>query len=204
MVIDLTRRPIVINTDVCQDSIVIRTAGAGTVDGLLRRRLEKREQPIRNVEKQQAADMCEVVPTVSLPRGGVTLREVRLPMRHVFARGERKGIPFPNPYEVATYFKDSLVGAQGTWRIEIKLEKVVNNNGTFWTATFRDLAAGMDLATATTKSLDFDNTLHSKLEPLPLERVLAKTGENTPLKPTSVWDRLRGSADPLTLDDESL
>lgn len=208
MVIDLTRKPVFINTDICANWVVVRTASNKEVDGRVRRTLEKDER--RGAGESNAGPHLAVVDVGALrKREERTLMEVRLPIDQVIRRSEKQ--PIPNPFEVATVFLDAFTKKMGTWRVQILVERSSNKNGTLWLVTIKDEATGQYLVTATAKDLDASRGGPLKVagarpadEQFPLERlspsVLATGG------PLSRWERLRQiEYDPHPgLDDEEL
>jgi len=190
VVIDLSRKPVFVNTDVCPGWIVVRTASNGDVDGILRRKLERKEHRRGRGEKVNG-QFTEVEVEAKHRSKGRTLMECRLPVDHILRR--RPEEPLPNPFEVATIYTDAFTKSQGSWRAQLLVERIENKNGDLWMVTVRDEVARMDIVTATTKNLDDDARglaivvgVKHKDDLLPLQRLTAK--EQPPL---SVWDRLR-------------
>jgi hypothetical protein len=191
MVIDLTRRPVFINTDICQNSVVIRTASGAGVDGRLRRKLEPGERLKGRGETRGGKDATEVA--IGALRVGPkrTIMECRLPIDHVLRRGPKD--PIPNPFEVATVVRDAFTDTMGAWRVQILVEHTSNKNGDLWLITLRDEGLKTDLFTATAKELDTTDGhlsipgVKSNEDRLPLERMRGEGVEG----PLSVWDRLR-------------
>ncbi len=188
MVIDLTRRPVFINTDICVKHVVIRTAKqTGGVDGRIMRRIEKGSRTFAQWE--------EVIKDWAYLRIGAskdgpsetTIMEYRLPV-HDIVWGRRKKMLF-DPYEVATLHWEG--GKRGAWRVHLTINYATNPNGVVWFITVRDEGAKLDLLTATLKEVfehrklaDFD---HDDL--LPLERLARELP--SPGKRRTVWDLLR-------------
>lgn len=184
MVIDLTRRPIFINTDVCTDCIVVRTARTREVDGILRRKLDARQHVPRRGNEKRVGTMAEVTPEAEMAQGDITFMEVRLPTAHVSSRQPKDALP--DPYEVATYYRDLFTNKIGTWRAQLIVELSSNKNGKVWLITVRDETLKVDIVCATAK--DFARPVTGQ-ELLPLQRGNPRLapGRGT----TSVWERLR-------------
>ncbi len=194
MVIDLTRRPVFLNTDICPSWVVIRTAANDEVDGRLRRKLEKKEYR-RTRGAKSLGGITEVAVGASRVASRRTILECRLPVDHIFHR--RDNDPLPNPYEVATVYSDAFTRLVGTWRAQILVGLQKNKNGDLWLITVRDETTKIDLFTATTKELETTMPIQLVLGPpkgdpeskLPLDRIdPTSQGVRVPL---SVWDRLR-------------
>ncbi len=198
VVIDLSRRPVFINVDVCPGWFVVRTASKGEVDGILRRKLEKKEFRKGRGERYAVNGMIEVAVEVKVPRGARTLMEVRLPVDHILRRLPEE--PLCNPFEVATSYVDAFTKTEGSWRAQLIVERIQNANGDLWVVTVRDESTRMDLVSATMKEIDDDARgglrisvgpsigIKSKEELLPLQRLTQKESGTAPL---SVWERLR-------------
>lgn len=196
MVIDLTRRPVVVNTDICPAWIVIRTAANRDVDGVLRRRMDQQSVGVGNRVFKQAlgrrargerkmGDTSELRTEVEMPMGdGPSARIVKeslLPIDHLANKDPRE--PLPDPYEVATFFVDGFSGSVGTWRAQIILGHVRNKNGEYWQVTVRDEGARIDLVTATAKDLAQGHGAFDEV--LPLQRLSSQTAFG------NTWERLR-------------
>jgi hypothetical protein len=188
MVIDLTRRPVVVNTDVCPQWIVVRTASNGQVDGLIRRIIEVRQR--RGPVKQ---DMLVVAVGVRRQTKDRTIMEARLPIDHVIRR--HSDTPLPNPYEVATHWVDPFTESTGTWRVQISVNHVVGKGDPVWYVILRDETVGQFIAILTAKDLDASEVViqvGNKLprtsdELFPLERI----NQSSQPEPLNVWQRLR-------------
>jgi len=197
MVIDLSRMPVLVSSDVCPDSIVIRTARDKTVDGILRRKIDPKNLTpdngaLRNRNEKKVSDVYEVAVEAQLSRSGQTLQEMRLPLRHMLTWDPKNGL-LPEPFEVATAYREGITKRLGTWRIQIKVEILQNQvkngkNGRIWLITIRDEGARRDIVTATMKLPEDEGPVLPKLELLPIQKKL-----NVLEKPESlsVWARLR-------------
>ncbi len=209
VVIDLTRKPIFINTDICVNWVVVRTASNDEVDGRVKRRLEKDEHRHGRGEKNIGPGFVAVDVGAFRKREDRTVMEIRLPIDHVIRRNAKE--PIPNPFEVATVYVDAFSKKLGTWRAQILVECSKNKNGSLWLVTVKDERTGQYIVTATAKDLDADRGVRLTLgnakppdELLPLERLSPSalvTGG-----PLSRWERLRQiEYDPNPgLDDEEL
>ncbi len=205
MVIDLTRKPVVVNTDICQNWVVVRTASNSDVDGRLRRKLEKREFRRGRGEKHVGNEMAEVEVGASLQRPGKMVLETRLPLDHILRRKDDE--PLTNPYEVATLYTDGFTNKQSIWRAQILVEHVKNKNGGIWLVTIRDDGAKIDLLTATAKELETSSPVlimkgvPNSEDRFPLDRI--KGGAKESAGPLNVWERIRRTSyHPAGLDDD--
>ena len=200
MVIDLSRKPVFVNTDVCNGWFVIRTASDGSVDGLLRRRLEKNEHRRGRKEKHAGNSSTFVEPEAKMVHKEKTFFETRLPVDHILRR--QKDEPLPNPFEVATSYRDVFTQRWGSWRAQILIERWQNKQGELWVVTVRDEVTRTDLVTLTMKEIQKEvatgiGTHNDDL--LPLERITALRAQP---KRQTVWDRLRTPPVPeLDLED---
>lgn len=132
------------------------------------------------------------------------LLETRLPVGHILYR--KKDEPIPNPFEVATLYVDAFTQKQGSWRVQLILERWQNKNGDLWLVTVRDEGTKTDLVAVTMKSAQVElNALMAHDDDLlPLQRVTKLgLGQERP----NVWNRLLGPAFPplelgLSFEDE--
>jgi hypothetical protein len=134
-----------------------------------------------------------------------TLLECRLPVKEIVSQ-LRQGIAF-HPYEVATVYRDSVIGKQGIWRAQIVIgcTKKSEVGMGVWMVTVRDEAAKMELVTATIKEVEevhgglrLKNQPQDPDEVFPLDRVPSRMLKQ-PAGRLNVWDRLRLiEYDPLT------
>ena len=196
VVIDLSRKPVFINADVCPGWFVVRTASKGEVNGVLRRKLEKNEHR-RGRGETRVGEMVVVAVEASVPRGTRRLMEVRLPVNHILNR--RPKDPMCNPFEVATSYVDAFSKTEGSWRAQLIVELIQNANGDLWVVTVRDESTRMDLVSVTMKEIDEDArgrvrvsfgqiAPKTKEDLLPLQRLTMKESHPVPM---NVWERLR-------------
>lgn len=178
MVIDLTRLPVVINTDVCPSSIVLRTARAHGVDGIPRRTNEDRWGKVKTFEAEVKASRAY--------KDGVIFQEFRLDLGHILPKTKAGDIT-QSPFEVATWARDHFSGTSSTWRVRISIEQQYNKNGQVWFVTLTDERALLPVVTLTAKNLARGEL--SLNEPLPLTIANKKGG------PMSVWDYLNETTD---------
>lgn len=193
MLIDVTRKPALILPDVLQDSVVVRSIGNQEVSGQVTFRYER-----RGVTK---SEIITVPPGAEITRGGNTCFETRL-MLPGCKRGFKDRTPFdflddwhdydkpvetihPEPYEVASAFKDSVTDFRGTWRLGVRIEKSLSNKK-LWLVTVFDGMSGAPLCTVGSKDLD---PRPQTLEPLPLTRATRTVTTGT------AWDRILGDDD---------
>jgi hypothetical protein len=189
MVIDLTRRPVVINTDICLKWVIVRTASNREVRGTLQREYEGTRHPS---EKSIGNKFIELTPGATRVLGEMIYLESRLiPTRRT------KNYPLCAPYEVATVYVDSYTRRRGTWRAQVTLEDAKAN----WIVSVRDEGSKVDLVMATVKTLEereeMDHNdsilqLRGPIKPqdevFPLNRI---DKDQTPIKPMSIWERIR-------------
>jgi hypothetical protein len=197
MIIDVTRKPLLVLPDEILDSVVVRSIGnrecMGIVTYVYARRWQKDEK------------LAEIDPGAKMTRGDATCFETRLILPG--ARGLKKS-PYdilhdydetyprrdfsntarekeatatilPEPYEVASAFKDPITGFGGTWRLGFRVEK--HKNGKTWLVTVIDVTQGVLLCTVAAKNLDPNPTV---LETLPLARATRNIATGT------AWDRI--------------
>ena len=153
MVIDLTRRPVFINTDICTKHVVVRTAstqGASmdAVNGRIARSLPKSQHRFHE-EESAGQNLAYVKIGASKKSPQSTLMECRLPVQSIVG-GLSQGLLF-DPYEVATLYLDSFTNKRGVWRAQLMINSAKNVNGTVWLITVRDEEAKVNLVTATLK-----------------------------------------------------
>ncbi len=190
MLIDLTRKPLIIMPEECPTSVVVRSIGDHVVTGLLT------VGPSKPMEA-----------TASIARGGRTLYETRLPLRpnpsmeqgpawgpaSRWGRGpapryQRHVEPTkvniaPEPFEVATVCIDPVTGVSSSWRIGLRIERVEKMKRCPWVVSILDATTGMTLSTIAVSTLNPDPEYE---DPLPLTRAIKEKAHPT----TNAWTRL--------------
>lgn len=195
MLIDLTRKPLVIYPEICVSAVVVRSIGNQDVNGLVSFVID----PERATRKRK-----DIPPDAKLTRGKSTCYETRLPLpgirlpygqnpyihdeRHwprehpLSKEKERRANILPDPFEVASFFTDAVTGAHGTWRAGIKIEHVEKMKRNPWIVGVLDITTGTTLATIAVSGLD-PNPLIA--DPLPLTKAVQRT-----VAPGNAWTRL--------------
>jgi hypothetical protein len=192
MVIDLTRRPVYVNTDICTGQIVVRTAAGLEVDGRIGRKLGKSYRFKGEQEGGKSLSLVTVGAQTEIraPNGArLITMEYRLPVQEI-VQAIRSGKVSLEPYEVSTVYADAITGLGSTWRAQIIVGYRENKQGIIWLVTVRDETAKVDLLTATCKEATTKGlTMRGDPESLlPLERLSSPTPA---LAILSVWDRIR-------------
>ena len=191
MIIDVTRKPLIVFSDEITDSVVVRSIGNREVSGLVTFLYERRNMKARTISLE---------PGASLTRGDSTCFETRILLpgskgpkenpydftRDYFnynyndeAAMAKQAKILPEPFEVASYFKDPVTGFSGTWRVGIRAEK--HKNGKTWLVAISDSLTGTLLCTIATRGLDPNPQI---LETLPLKRATRNVVVGT------AWDRI--------------
>lgn len=200
MIIDVSRKPLLILPDEMADQVIIRSIGNREVTGLV---------TFDQTGRYEKRKIVDVTPEAVLHQGTIAQFETRLPLPGapyrrgvttpypvpprqwqpytVLSRGpERESAETPppvelapEPYEVASVFRDLVTDYRGSWRLMIRIEK--HKNGKIWIVSVWDAGGTVNLVLAT-KYLDPNPTVREKL---PLNRAAAATATAT------VWDRIR-------------
>ena len=176
MLLDLTVRPVQVLPDECPKSLVVRTLGVGAyVTGIV----GLREDSSGYRTKKRTA----IPPAAKLNRHDKTYVETRIPLTQRIARryhppDERV---LPEPYEVASAYKDVTTSKLETAEIAIILEHPVSKGVKRCLATIQ--SDGKLLLTIVIK--DYEATVGLGEEPVPLERV-----KKIQDQPMSAWERL--------------
>lgn len=143
------------------------------------------------------AETKVIEPGVQLPRGRSVLIETKLdpvPINAVFVNGEPFGYSrpkaevkvLPDPYEVATGYRDPLTGKFGTWRLTLQMQQ--RATGT-WLATVSQYDGSPIMTVALQGLVGKSDPLGSKCQ-FPLSRFIDKLTQ-----PDNAWDRLLGEDD---------
>ncbi len=193
MLIDLTRKPLIIYPEICPTSVVVRTIGNHEVNGLVGYVID----PERATRRRRDLD-----PDAKITRGKSTLYETKLPLpgsnlpygRNPYIRDERiwpaehplakdrKANILPDPFEVASVYQDAVTNVHGTWRAGVSIEHVEKMKKNPWVVGVIDVTKNLTLATIAVSGLD-PNPLIA--DPLPLTKAVQRT-----VQPGNAWTRL--------------
>lgn len=187
MIIDLTRKPCLVLPDECADSVVVRSIGNRDVSGLV----SFQYTPYRATKTRHV----DLIPDAKMVRGNSTCFETRLLLPGTtvvenpyagtpdyipaWAREQQKATILPDPYEVASVFKDPVTNFAGTWRLGIRIEK----HKKLFLVTVQDMNKEGMLVTLAVKGLDPNPHV---LETLPLAKLTRTVASGT------AWDRILG------------
>lgn len=180
MLLDLSSRPIKVTPEECPHTVVVRTNADATADGIVR----------RWNEKYKKRTLMALAPIASLERGGITCMETALSLDHIVSA--KPGFK-PDPFEVVSFYKDSITGQPGIWRLMITVERRTGPKNTpkvpVWYITVIEeakdgapVSGHGGLFTMVTKELSTDSLFK---EPTPLQRLI-KSEQG----PRTLWDRL--------------
>ena len=205
MILDLTRRPMLMLHEQCPQSIVVRTFQTKDVNGRLSVKRDTR------VYRASIEKMIFIEPGASLKRGEITCMETRIDLVEALDAyraanaGELRwdrvdtvvdGVPHvnlnyrmekpkldlvPEPYEVATGAKDAITGQIVTWRVAISIQQ----RKALWLVTVRDISEekAVDLCTIGVYDLDPRPRLRDDLPLLRLMKTIVG-------KPQNAWEHL--------------
>ena len=199
MIIDVTRKPLLVLPDEITDSVVVRSIGNRDVPGIVTYVYARRWQ--------KAEKRTEIEPGAKMTRGDHTCFETRLILpgaknvekspynvlhdydqrypRASFDSADRAkeatATILPEPFEVASSFKDPVTGFGGSWRLGFRVEQ--HKSGKMWLVTVIDVTTGVLLCTIGAKNLDPNPGI---LEPLPLSKATRAIATGT------AWDRILG------------
>lgn len=189
MILDLTRRPILILQDQCPGTVVVRTFHTRDADG-------------RIYVKREHEEMKFLKPGASLQRGAITCMETQLNLWEALGayagknnfRKTVKEFSFfwtsgtekydldlsAEPYEVATGSKDGVTGGQSAWRAAIYIQRYKG----LWFVTVQDISGDkpFDLCTVGTRDL----SVNAQVTDFPLLRLTKKIVG----KPQNAWEHL--------------
>lgn len=200
MLIDLTRKPLIVYPETCPTSVVVRSIGNHDVNGIVSFIVE----PERVTRKRR-----DLPPDAKLTRGKSTLYETRLPLpgynratlnpyvreydRHwpadhpLSKQNERRADILPDPFEVASVYKDFVTNVTGTWRAGVSIQHIAKMKKNPWVVGILDVTSSVTLSTIAVSGLE-PNPLHP--DTLPLSKAIEKT-----IAPGNAWTRI--------LDDDS-
>jgi hypothetical protein len=196
VLIDLTRKPLIVYPEVCESSVVVRSIGNRDVNGIVSFWLDA---------ERKARRRRDINPDAKITRGPSTLYETRLPLPGVnLAYGQnpylrddphwRNARDFgpekkradanilPEPFEVASAYQDTLTGIHGTWRAGLRIEFMEKMKKSPWVVSVLDVTSGVTLSTIAVSGLD-PNPLIS--DPLPLTKAVQRT-----VAPGNAWTRI--------------
>lgn len=201
MIIDLSRRPLIIYPEECTASVVVRSVGNRTVSGFV---------SFWVMPDRAGRRMIDLGPDAQMTKGDVTCYETRLPLpgakvvtnghspyEYVYEGDQRRGRPQgrpgsdpekeklafpPDPFECPSVWKDMLTGTTGTWRVNVRIEYVLRMKKAPWIVSVIDGVNGTTLSTVAVSGLD-PNPLVA--DSLPLKRAVAKTA-----LPGNAWTRI--------------
>ena len=167
MILDVTRKPLLILPDEVSDSVVVRSLGNRNVTGLITYTVQLSTVKSRTVSLD---------PGASLRQGEITCFETRLLLpgsrrpkdspyadmndyapryraRYEFEHEKKEPVQIlPEPFEVASVYRDPVTRFMGTWRVGMRIEK--HQNGKTWLVTAHDPVTGMLLCTVAVRGLD--------------------------------------------------
>lgn len=192
MLIDLTRKPLIVYPETCPTSVVVRTIGNHEVNGLVSFWIDN---------ERAARRRRDLKPDANITRGRSTLFETRIPLpgtrrergddpyeRDVPYRRWRDDLPkskaniLPEPFEVASVYQDALTNVAGTWRAGIRIEFVEKLKKNPWVVSILDVTSSAVLATLAVSTLD-PNPLIA--DPLPLTKAVQRQ-----VAPGNAWTRI--------------
>ncbi len=179
MILDLSKRPVVICTDDCPRSVVIRTLKDSTISGIVSGAL-----PDAKFGTLKEATIKPVA-TMSLGDGRVCL-ESRLPISHIKPRMSPQDLA-PDPFIVVTAYKNTFSNTFSSWRLRLSIE--LHKNARLWYVTVYDEGEERYLLTATAKDLDKAKELLAP-EEVPIRRLERMKGA-----PYTAWDWLNRGDD---------
>lgn len=191
MLFDLSCWPILVIPHEAIGHLVVRTMGTAQVNGLVSH--QRRGDGLRD-----KAETKVIEPGVQLPRGRSVLIETKLDpapnINAMFVNGEPFGYSrpksevavLPDPYEVATGYRDPLTGKFGTWRLTIQMQQ--RATGT-WLATVSQYDGSPMMTVALQGLVGKSDPLGSKCL-FPLSRFIEQITQ-----PDNAWDRLLGEDD---------
>jgi hypothetical protein len=213
VLIDLTRKPLVLYPEDCTSSVVMRTIGNRVVSGLVGHVTEgARGLPSRRVD---------IRPGAQITRGDSTCYETRLPLPAPglgYMAEQYTGVPpegltittsrvrrwrddpkmalaeepksiriLPEPFEAASVYKDFLTEVSGTWRIAVRIEFLEKLKKAPWIISVLDATTGDILASVAVSGLNPNPVL---IDPLPLKKAVERVAQ-----PANAWTRILDDTD---------
>ena len=182
MLIDLTRKPLNLVPHESPGHLIVRTFQTPDVTGVITHRAGR--DP-----KLKALD-----PGATLKKGSVVCMETRLPPVGRFTLDHEPPDPkgpviLPDPFEVATIYRDPLTGAQGNWRLSIQLQQ---KPGNLWLVSLNQIEHERVTMLVSVEVSDL-LTFGGLKVAYPLQRLMAATA--TKGGPANAWDWLREDND---------
>ena len=200
MIIDITRKPVLVLPDENPESVIVRSMGVrGGVDGRVVFTYKRRWH--------RSEDIVEVKPGAQLAKGDSTMYETRLilpgtevekgrPSPYDYIADQRHRYPsaeitredreaeagvvvMPEPFEVASVFKDPLTEFVGSWRVGVRVEKHKNNK--IWVVTILNVTQGNIIFQLALKGLNANPQI---IDTLPLARAARNVAVGT------AWSRI--------------
>lgn len=192
MLIDLTRKPLIVYPEICTSNVVVRSIGNHEVNGIVSFVVE----PERVTRKRR-----DLPPDAKLTRGKSTLYETRLPLpgfnrasdnpyvreerrwpsSHPLSKEKRADI-LPDPFEVASVYSDVVTNIAGTWRAGVSIQFIAKMKKNPWVISILDVTSNTTLSTIAVSGLE-PNPLHP--DTLPLSKAIEKT-----VAPGNAWTRI--------------
>jgi hypothetical protein len=208
MLIDVSRKPLIIYPDEAPQSVVVRSIGNRDVNGIVSYWIDAHHADRRRKD---------LTPGAQVARGSATLYETRIPLPGVVMpnspyysphdanlRENRRyqarysGIPerepakkveiLPEPFEVASAFSDLVTNSHGTWRTGIRIEYVEKMKRAPWVVSIVDVTSNATLSTIAVGGLVVKPETP---DVLPLTRAIQKTSQG----PANAWTRLLDDTD---------
>ncbi len=201
MLIDLTRKPLILYPEESPNALVVRSIGNKQVNGLV-----SYVTDADNVSRRRR----DLKPGAEITRGSNTLYETRVPIpgakmadspyeeshqarwrredrqRHAQAIGipeaKEKVEILPEPFEVASVYTDILTSVTGTWRAGIRVEFISKMKAYPWVVSVIDATTGVTLSSVAVSGLDPNPEIR---DPLPLTRAIQRTA-----RPANAWTRV--------------
>jgi len=183
----------------CLGHLVVRTLATHTVTGNVIRQWRTSNRP-----SGRKTDVLK--PGATLPRGRSVCMETRLvpilpepvyevdagvwwPEGTVTNTRPAKNAPtiLPDPYEVATAYRDPLTGRYGEWRLVVQMQR--RPTGT-WLVTVGRFEEAPFMAVAMKDLLVERGPLGRTTCEFPLSRFIKETAQKGTDEPETVWDRL--------------
>jgi len=176
MLLDLTRRPLLILPHLIPQHIVVRTLASKNVSGLIYRQLEANRSSTRYLTEN-------LKPGAVLKRGQQTLMETRL----VPDLTEQYAVMLPDPYEVATGSYDLVTRHYREDRLRVQLHyKTVDT----WLITVSEMGSEPFFAVVA-KDLAMGKGFWGTTEcDYPLRQRIKDIAESDTEAPESYWSRL--------------
>jgi hypothetical protein len=183
VLIDVSRKPLIVFPEECRSSVVVRSVGSKVATGIISRPPDK-----------LGAKNTDLTPGASLRRGAMTCFETRLPLKSMYvpsktheearARTHRLDdlVSVIEPFEVTSVYTDILTKVIGTWRVAVRVEFVSKMKRSPWLVGILDAWTGTLLSSIAVSEIDPDPF---KADVLPLDKLVKQT-----LSPHTAWSRI--------------